>query len=422
MERRNKRNGFVAAQVALSGIIIKYQVLCYLILATCYKQKITFVHMLFAKVAAPQALKTRLVEMVSTKRIAHALLFLGTDGGAQLPLALAFAQYLFCKNPGPQDSCGICPACLQVSKLAHPDLNLVFPIALSKDVRFSDHLITEFREAFLTFPYLNLNDWFNTIDAENKQPIIGKDESVEILRKLSYTSYEGQGKIMLIWMPEKMNNDAANKILKILEEPSEDTFFFLVSSSADGLLPTIISRTQLIKVHAPTANEIAIILASDFNLAQSHAQQLAELAQQNPREAFLLADENIASTENLMLFQTFMRCCLRFDAFKISAWVDEFARLGREKQKQFLIYTLHTIRNCILMKHLPQLVLATEEEKEFLQKFHPYIHTQNQEGLIEEFNKAFYHIERNVSAKILFMDVALKTNELLNASRIQRNH
>ncbi|MHB8400991.1 MAG: DNA polymerase III subunit [Bacteroidia bacterium] len=371
--------------------------------------------MLFANVAAPQVLKNRLLEMVSTKRVAHALLFLGIDGGAQLPLAVAFAQYIFCINPTPKDSCGVCPSCLKISKLAHPDLHIVFPIALSKDIRFSDHLLTEFREAFLAFPYLNLNDWFNSIDAENKQPIIAKDESIEMLRKLSYTSYEGRGKVILIWMPEKMNADAANKILKILEEPPEGTFFFLVSCASDGLLPTIISRTQLIKVNIPTSTEIATVLATDFNLSQGHSQQVAELSQNNPREAFLLADENIASTENFILFQTFMRYCLRFDAFKISTWIDEFARLGREKQKQFVVYALHTLRNCLLMKHAPEIVSGTDEEKEFLQKFHPYINTQNQETLIEEFNKAFYHIERNVSPKILFMDVALKTNELLNA-------
>jgi len=374
--------------------------------------------MLFAQVAAPVALKKRLIEMATTKRVAHALLFLGNDGGSQLPLAIAFAQYLFCQNPGETDSCDTCPSCLKINKLAHPDLNLVFPIALSKDVRFSDHVLTEFREAFLGFPYLNINDWFNALDAENKQPIIAKDESNEIIRKLSYTSYEGRGKVMLIWMPEKMNTDAANKILKILEEPPEDTFFFLVSSASDGLLPTIISRTQLIKVNAPTSNEIATVISASFNLPQGHAQQVAALSQQNPREAFLLADENIASTQNFLLFQTFMRSCLRFDAFKISNWVDDFARIGREKQKQFLIYALHTFRNCILVKHLPAAVSGTEEEREFLQKFHPYINTQNHEGLTELFNKAFYHIERNVSAKILFMDVALKTNELLNAVRI----
>ena len=141
-------------------------------------------------------------------------------------MAIAFAQYLLCQRPTSIDGCGTCASCIKISKLAHPDLNLVFPIALSKEVRFSDHLIAEFREAFLGFPYLSLNDWFNALDAENKQPIIAKDESNEIIRKLSYTSYEGRGKVMLIWMPEKMNTEAANKILKILEEPPEDTFFF----------------------------------------------------------------------------------------------------------------------------------------------------------------------------------------------------
>lgn len=370
--------------------------------------------MLFASIAAPQALKKRLIEMASSKRIAHALLFAGSDGGAQLPVALAFAQYFFCKNPGAQDSCGVCSSCLQVSKLAHPDLNLVFPVALSKDVRYSDHLLPEFREAFLTFPYLNLNDWFNRIEAENKQPIIAKDESEQILRKLSYTSYEGQGKMVLIWMPEKMNSDAANKILKILEEPPEDTFFFLVTCAADILLPTILSRTQLIKVSVPVIGELAEMLSSRVQIPLALAQQIAGFSHQIPREAFLAAEEGVAVSENFPLFQTFMRSCLRFDGVKISAWIDDFARLGREKQKQFMLYALFIFRNCLMIKHLPQEVSATEQEMEFLQKFHPYINSKNQEFLTEEFSRAFYHIERNVNHKILFMDLALKTNEWLN--------
>src|ERR1700745_300527 len=183
--------------------------------------------MQFSSVAAPESLKRHLIEMATQKRVAHALLFLGAEDGPQLPVAFAFAQYLLCHNPGPADSCGVCPSCLKIKKLAHPDLHLVFPVALSKDVRMSNHLLEEFREAFLGFPYMDVNDWFNHINAENKQPVIGTEESNEIIRKLSVTSYEGRGKIMVIWMPEKMNAAAANKLLKILEEPPDETFFFL---------------------------------------------------------------------------------------------------------------------------------------------------------------------------------------------------
>ena len=370
--------------------------------------------MLFADVAAPNALKRHLTEMASQKRVAHALLFLGMEDGAQLPLAFAFAQYIFCQNPNSADSCGVCPSCLKISKLAHPDLHLVFPIALSKDVRISNHLLEEFREAFLGFPYMDVNDWFNHIDAENKQPVIGTEESNEIIRKLSFTSYEGRGKIMVIWMPEKMNAAAANKLLKILEEPPDETFFFLVSGAADQLLATILSRVQLIQVTPPDVNDTAQVIAKNFEMPMQRAGQIAALSQGNIKQAYLLADENISVNLYLELFQNFMRACLRFDAMKISAWIDETASMGREKQKQFLLYALQTFRNCILMKYAPDAMIATEEEKGFLQKFHSYINMQNQEGLMEEFNKAFYHIERNASAKILFMDLALKTNELLN--------
>lgn len=370
--------------------------------------------MLFADVAAPDTLKRHLIEMATQKRVAHALLFLGTEDGPQLPLAFAFARYLLCLNPTPTDSCGTCASCLKISKLAHPDLHLVFPVALSKDVRMSSHLLEEFREAFSGFPYLGINDWFNHIDAENKQPVIGTEESNEIIRKLSFTSYEGRGKIMIIWMPEKMNSAAANKLLKILEEPPDDTYFFLVSGAADQLLATILSRVQLIQVTPPGMEDTARVIAKNFAIPMQRAEQIAALTQGNIKQAYQLADENISVNLYLELFQGFMRACLRFDAIKLSSWIDEAAALGREKQKQFLLYGLQTFRNCILHKYAPEAIVSANEEKEFIQKFHAYVNMQNQEGLAEEFNKAFYHIERNASAKIIFMDLALKTNELLN--------
>jgi DNA polymerase-3 subunit delta' len=373
--------------------------------------------MQFADIAAPKGLKERLLDMCASKRVPHALLFAGGEEGPQLPLAIAFAQFLFCSNPSASDSCGICPSCLKISKLAHPDFHLVFPIALSKDARMSDAVVKEFRESFLSFPYMSLNDWFNHLDAENKQPVIGAEESNEIIRKLSFTSYEGGKKIMIVWMPEKMNGVAANKLLKILEEPPDDTFFFLVSSAVDQLLPTILSRVQLITVSEPSVQETAAVIARHFEMPAQQAGQVAALARGNARQGFLLADDNTPQNLYLELFQNFMRACLRFDAFKITAWIDEMVSLGREKQKQFFLYALQMTRNCLLEKHVPEHVTGTAEEKNFLQKFHPYVTMQNQEQLSEEFNKAFYHIERNAAPKIVFMDLALKTNELLNKVR-----
>lgn len=370
--------------------------------------------MLFADVAAPDSIKNRLTELAAGGRVAHALLFYGSPGGAQLPAAVAFARFLFCRQRGVHDSCGTCPSCLKINKLAHPDLHWVFPVALSKDVRKSDDVLSEFREAFLAFPYLGLNDWFNSLDAENKQPVIGKDEANEIIRKLNYTSYEGRGKVMIIWMPEKMNGEASNKLLKILEEPPDETFFFLVSESIEQLLPTILSRVQTVQVPPAGITEIARVVAKNFSLSQQMAEELAAGAHGNIKQAFLMADENVSENIYLDLYRNFMRHSLRFDPFKITAWIEELQGLGREKQKQFLDYALQMFRSSILIKHIPQQVYGSVDEKDFLQKFHPYITPQNHEQLAEEFGKAAYHLERNANTKIVFMDLALTTNALLN--------
>lgn len=211
-----------------------------------------------------------------------------------------------------------------------------------------------------------------------------------------------------------MNGEAANKLLKILEEPPEETFFFLVSSAIEQLLPTILSRVQMIQVHSPSLTEVAQAVAKNFQLSQQQAEQIASVAQGNIKEAYLLADDNTPANIYLELYRNFMRSCLRFDPFKITEWIDEMQNLGREKQKQFLVYSLQMFRNSILIKHIPQQITGSAEEKDFLQKFHPYITINNHEALADEFGKASYHIERNANTKIVFMDLALKTNELLN--------
>jgi DNA polymerase-3 subunit delta' len=371
--------------------------------------------MLYSDVIGQSEPKHRLQKMVAEERVPHALLFAGAEGSGNLPAALAFAQHLFCTSKTPEGACNQCAACGKVSKLVHPDLHLVFPIAKSKDVKSSDDLIKEFREIVLNHPYLTLNDWFNELDAENKQPIIPVEQANDILKKLSYTSYEGSYKLMIIWLPEKMNTEAANKLLKVLEEPPEQTVFILVSSYPDQLLSTIISRVQQIPFYPSSESEISEALMKQFGLNAEAARQTAMLADGSYGQAIALLKESDENVSFLSNFQNFMRLALKFDCAKAITWIDECAALGREKQKQFLQYALEVFRDSLMYNYGDRsLVRLNGQERQFLEKFAPFVNQRNYERLIEEFNSNYYYIERNANPKILFMDLILKTNELIN--------
>ena len=371
--------------------------------------------MFLKDIVGQKEVKDRLLKMVNDNRLPHALLFTGTDGSGNLPTAVAFAQYLFCTNKQANDSCGACPSCMKVSKLVHPDLHFIFPIAKSKDVKRSNDVITEFREAFLETPYLTVNDWFDYLGAENKQPIIPVEESGHIIRELSYTSYEGMYKMMLIWQPERMNTEAANRLLKVLEEPPEQTLFILVCNNPDSLLATILSRVQQIPFTRLQEKEISQALISKFGVNQDNATQAAFLCDGNFNEAIKQLTQNDEQLSFLQHFRSFMQIALKFDANKAIAWVDENAAQGREKQKQFLHYSLEIFRDCLMMNFGSQdLVRLSGNEKQFLEKFSPYITQKNYEKLVEEFNGSYYYIERNANPKILFMDLLFTTNSLIN--------
>ena len=371
--------------------------------------------MLFKKIVGQKPVKEKLLNMLQDGRVPHALMFTGPEGSGNLPAAFAFVQYLFCQNKQDSDSCGVCASCLKVSKLIHPDLHLVFPIPLSKHVRTSNDLLPEYREAFIETPYLTVRDWFDSLSAENKQPTIPTDEANDILKKLSYTSYEGGYKIMIVWQPEKMNTSAANKLLKILEEPPEQTLFLLVCNHPDQLLATIISRVQQIPFYKIETEEIVAGLVDEFSCQPQAAKQAAMLSDGSFREAQLLLQHLDGGTAYLQNFRAFMLIALKFDAIKAVAWVDDNSRIGREKQKQFLQYGLEIFRDCLMFNFgSVDLVRHSGEEKEFITKFARFVHQRNYEKLLEEFNSAFYHVERNANPKILFMDLIMKTNELIN--------
>lgn len=371
--------------------------------------------MLFKEIIGQQAVKDRLIRSVKDGRISHAQLFLGPEGSGSLAMAVAYAQYISCNNRAETESCGQCSSCIKYNKLIHPDLHFVYPVALSKDVRTSSDVAAEWRNAFLNNSYITLFNWFEQLSAENKQAIIGVEESGEILRKLSLTTYEAEYKIMIIWQAEKMNQAAANKLLKILEEPPDKTLFLLVCENEEQLLRTIVSRTQLIKLHKLKDEELVEALVSNNGVSAEAAQKIAHLSDGSYAEALLLIGENENAAQNLASFQKLMRASLKFDPKAVLTWIDEIAAAGRERQKNFLNYALHIMRESLVVNYADaSLIRLSGEEQDFVKKFSPFIHAGNVERFIEELNLAHYHMERNANPKILFMDLAFKFNELLN--------
>ena len=371
--------------------------------------------MYFKDIIGQQEAKTKLLGMFADNRIPHALMLTGPEGSGNLLAAFAFIQYVFCTQKQEKDSCGVCPSCIKTSKLVHPDLHLVFPIAQSKEIKTSNDLLLEFSECFLENPYITIHDWFNNINAENKQPLIPTEEASSILKKLAYTSYEGGYKVMLIWQPETMNADSANKLLKILEEPPEQTLFVLVCNHPDKLLTTILSRVQQLVFLKLDTEDITSGLVNQFGCQESLAKQAAFMCDGNYREAQLLLQQNDDEHGFLQLFRSFMMISLNFDAIKAVSWIDETARAGREKQKQFLQYGLEIFRDCLMYNFgSVDLVRLSGDEKTFVTKFSKFINHRNYEKITTEFNSSFYYIERNANPKILFMDLIMKTNELIN--------
>ena len=371
--------------------------------------------MLYNKIIGQNEAKLRLKKMINEQRVPHALIFTGKEGSGNLPAAIAFIQHLYCTNKNDEGACGECNSCLKVNKLIHPDMHFVYPIAKSKDIKSSVDVVKDFREVFLQDNYLTLHQWFNEISADNKQPIIPVEEANAILKTLSYTSYEGSYKTMIIWLPEKMNTEAANKLLKVLEEPPDQTIFVLVSNSPDQLLPTILSRVQQIPFYALSDSEIETALQQQFKINPELAKQTALLANGSYSDAMALLTHNEESVSLLTNFQNFMRLALKFDCSKVLQWIDEMSSVGREKQKQFFQYGLEVFRDALMYNYGERnLVRLGESEKQFLEKFAPFINQNNYEKLIDEFNTNYYYIERNANPKLLFMDLFLKTNELLN--------
>lgn len=374
--------------------------------------------MQFANIPGNEKEKNALLYQAREGRVSHAQLFLGPEGSAKFALAWAFAKYLLCENPQSNDACGTCPACHKVGKLVHPDLHFVFPVVLSADkddkVKSSDDRLIQWNDFVLKNPYFSLNMWQEFTESLGKEPVIGVEESRSILQKLSLKSYSGKYKLMVVWLPEKMNQAAANKLLKMLEEPPEETLFLLLCDNMENILPTIISRTQMLKISPFTSDEIAGYLESHFSADPSVSYSIAGLAQGSMVEAIqmITGDEN--QHVYFDLFVKMMRTAYAANGLDLMSVSEEIASLNKEQQKNFLRYGLHLFRESILLNYMKgELVNLRNEERAFLDKFARFINNQNIVALNEEFNKAHYHLERNANAKVLFTDLLIKLTKLI---------
>lgn len=372
--------------------------------------------MQFSAVIGQSTLKEHLIDEVKSQKISHAQMFLGKPGYGVLPLALGFVQYLFCENPSETDSCGECPSCKKVMRLQHPDLHFSFPTvqAISKT---SDGSLAEWREQITEQAYFDLNAWIRKVDVRERKPIIGVQESEEIIKKLSLRSYEGGYKVMIVWMAEEMNTSCANKLLKIIEEPPKDTLFILCTEAQESILPTIISRCQVVKVPRISLDEMSMYLRTEMQLNSSQADSVAARVDGDFLEALEYLGDHVEQDANRDQFIQLMRVCYKKNVLDMMQWSEEIASGSREQQKIFLKYALHMFRQSMLRNYTEDhLTRVSEEEDAFLKNFARFITGNNVYDFMKTFDEAHYHIERNANPKILFMNLCFNVMRYIHVA------
>jgi DNA polymerase-3 subunit delta' len=410
--------------------------------------------MQFNQIIGQANTKQHLAEMVQHNRLSHALLFLGREGSGALSLAMAFAQYVVCdtvngrkgeaagpslfgEEPAGQrttdngqlrpDSCGACPSCLKAGKMVHPDIHFSYPVVPRKsgDKPVSTDYSGEWREFVLQYPYGNAYDWLQFIGAENKQGNITAHECNDIIRKLSLKSFESGYKILLMWMPEYLGNEG-NKLLKLIEEPPANTLFILVAENESLVLPTILSRCQLVKIPALETADIAHALAERAKVSPDQARQTASISEGNYREALQLLQHADEDWQNML--REWLNATLKTGPVAQVKWIEETSKLGREKQKQFLRYFNHLLEQSVRLRALGpstssgqaaesplhnSLASMPEKERDFAGRLNKLADINQQKAIIEELDKASYYIERNANAKMLFHALTIKLYHII---------
>lgn len=380
--------------------------------------------MLFSEILGQEYIKSHLTKSADLGRIPHAQLFVGPEGSGTLAMAIAYAQYILCsncngENTGTNESCN-----LKFSSFSHPDLHFIYPTVTTEDVKTKPKSI-DFINTWRTFIseniYAGLFDWYKTLDVKNKQGEIRVDDAQEIVKLLSLKSYEGGYKVMIIWMADKINISASNKLLKMLEEPTEKTLFILISEHEEDIIQTIRSRCQVVHFNALPENTIAEALISKKNIENNLAFKIARQSQGNYNKALQIINNN----DDHLPFEEWFVFWVR-TAFKAKGnasaindliqWSDTIASLGREAQKNFLNYCIEMFRQALLLNYEAKSLVYLEPkvEKFKLENFAPFVSGNNINDIFKELSDAIYHIERNGNAKIILTDLSIKLTRLIH--------
>jgi DNA polymerase-3 subunit delta' len=374
--------------------------------------------MQFKNIVGQQHIKNKLIQTVKNGRISHTQLFLGSEGVGALPLAVAYAQYINCPNATDEDSCGTCSSCIKYTKLVHPDLHFTFPTIAIEKKKLSNEFITEWREAFIENPNLSELDWILNLDSEGKkQGNITAEECRDIIRKLGLKPYEAKYKTVIIWLPEYMRTEG-NILLKLLEEPPEQTLIILVAQDADKVIATILSRTQTMRIPRLQEEEIAQYLIEKYEATPEVAGAVARISEGSLVQAGNLIKAGHANY--FEMFTTWMRLCYnsRKEIESLNLWVEGSAGKGREFLKSYLIYCQHMLRSCLVYKFGdPKLLRLNEQETAFIQRFSASLTESNISPIVQEINKSTMHLERNADLKITFLNLSLYIGRLLDKQK-----
>jgi DNA polymerase-3 subunit delta' len=375
--------------------------------------------MRFQDIPGLSTTKKQLSQAVLTQHIAHAQLFHGPNGGAQLAMALAFTSFLFCTDKQGDDACGKCPSCQKIHRGVHPDLVFMFPTVTTKKVKEaeSDVFLPEWRKFLIESPYRTLPDWLAAMGAEgNKQGNIPVEETRKLIPKISLKPFEAPFKVVLIWHPESLNLSSGNALLKTLEEPPKSTLFLLVCSDAQKLLTTILSRTQRVAIQAVDEEELVDFLINKEGIDADRAQNLAFSAEGNI--AWALEKANTENLSTSTWFADWMRAIYSKNLSKLASLADQFDGLPKEEQKGLLEYALHIFRQCLYqIADAPGLIKALEKEKAFIANFSKTLHREAIGLISEKLSEAHYHLERNGRAKMIHLDLSLQIIRITNAAK-----
>ncbi len=371
--------------------------------------------MKFIDISGFEKEKNFLINAENKNHVAHAQLFFGSEGSPNLSLALAFISFLNCNDKVNNDSCGECPSCKKIDKMIHPDVHFIFPVApttkINKNV-ISDLFIKEWRNFILDDPYQNVNDWFNFYGFENKSPNISKDESRNLIKKLTLKPFESENKIVLIWLPEYLHLYTSNALLKILEDPPPKTFFFLITNDYNRLLKTILSRVQMFKIRNFSDEELKKEILKKEDIAENELSKLILTSDGNLNQAKKII--NSSNEDFLSFFKIWMRNCYSNDYAKIQLDLEWFNNQTKINKKAFLIYSLNLIRESFVIKINSSLSRIVDEESEFIKNFSQSLNEEKTEKIILELNDSIRFLERNANPKIIFLDLSIEIANAFN--------